>query len=223
MRFLTLLFILLFSFSAFGQNNPVLTNESVIDLVNAGVSDVVVIAKIKSSNANFDTSTDALINLKKNNVSDNVQAAMFERAAAIQQQAAQSNTNEITLEAPENGNISELANKTKVYFYTSDTEARGIMEKELEKYSGLKSVATPEESDFTLIYAIVGDYYNGTFVGKVGELYAITRGATKDAQGRTRVRIHYSTRITQETLLDLNPAKSTMRRFIKEIRKVRKD
>lgn len=222
MKYLTLIFVLLFSISVFGQNKPVLTNQSVIDLVKAGISDVIIITKIKSSNVNFDTSTDALINLKNNNVSNNIQTAMFERAAEMQTQAAQKDTGEITLEAPENGNLSELAGKSKVYFYTDDTEARNIMAKELEKYSGLQSVATPDESDFTLIYAIVDTIYNGDFVGKVGEFYAITRGATRDAQGRTRVRIHYSVRIAQETIFDLNPAKSTMRRFIKEIKNVRK-
>lgn len=222
MKYLTLILILLFSFSVFGQNNPVLTNQSIIDLVKAEISDVIIITKIKSSNVNFDTSTDALINLKKNNVSNNVQTAMFERAAEIEAQEAQNNTGEITLEAPENGNLSELTGKTKVYFYTSDLEARDIMMKELDKYPGLKSVATPEESDFTLIYEIVGTYVNGNFVGKVGELFAITRGS-KNAQGKIRVRIHYSVRITQETVFDLNPAKSTMRRFIKEIKKVRNE
>ena len=220
MKHLTLLFILLFSFSVFGQNKPVLTNESVIELVRANISDAVIIAKIRSSNVNFDTSNDALILLKDKNVSDNVQAAMFERAADMEAQAAQDGKIEITTDAPENGSLSEIADKTNVYFSTDDTEARDIMMKELSKYSGLQSVDTPEKANFVLVYAIVGNKINGNFIGKIGELYAFTRGS-KNAEGKTRIRIHYSVRKTQETVFDLNPAKSTMRNFIDDFKKAR--
>lgn len=222
MKYLTLLFILLFSFSAFGQNKPVLTNESIIELVNAGVSDVIIIAKIKSSDANFDTSTDALIKLKNNKVSDNVQAAMFERGAAMDEQATKDSVVEMTTDVTENGTLSEIADKTRVFLTTEDFKARETMIKELSKYPRLQSVDKPENADFILAYGIAGTFANGNFVGEVGDLVAITRGS-KDAQGKTRVRIHYSVRITQETLFDLNPAKSTMRRFIKEFKKVRNE
>jgi hypothetical protein len=58
-----------------------LTNEDVIKLVKAELGDKVIINKIRSSPGDkLDTSTDALIKLKKAGVSKDVIAAMIERA-----------------------------------------------------------------------------------------------------------------------------------------------
>lgn len=57
---------------------PGLTNDDIIKLLQAKLPDSVVIAKIKSSNCEFDTSTDGLIKLKKAGVSDAVLQAMVE-------------------------------------------------------------------------------------------------------------------------------------------------
>lgn len=54
-----------------------LTNQSVIDLIKAGMGDEVVIAKIKVSPARFDLSTDQIIALKQKGVSGPVLAAMI--------------------------------------------------------------------------------------------------------------------------------------------------
>ena len=53
--------------AAFAQET--LTNQSIMEMVKAGLSERVVIAKIRTSPTSFDTSTDALIALKKNGVS----------------------------------------------------------------------------------------------------------------------------------------------------------
>jgi tetratricopeptide (TPR) repeat protein len=55
-----------------------LTNNDIIKLVQARIADSIIIAKIKSSSCDFDTSTDALIKLKQTGVSDAVQQAMVE-------------------------------------------------------------------------------------------------------------------------------------------------
>ncbi len=55
-----------------------LPNEEIIKLVQAKLPDSVVIAKIKSSSSEFDTSTDALIKLKKNGASDLVLQAIVD-------------------------------------------------------------------------------------------------------------------------------------------------
>ena len=49
-----------------------LTNENVITLTKIGLQPSVIITKIKSSNTNFDVSTDALINLNKEGVASEV-------------------------------------------------------------------------------------------------------------------------------------------------------
>ena len=54
----------------------VLTNDSVIQMVKAGLPEAVVIAKIKSTATTFDLKTDSLVSLKKAGVSDKVLEAM---------------------------------------------------------------------------------------------------------------------------------------------------
>ncbi len=54
----------------------VLTNDSVISLVKAGIPENVILAKIRSSQTKFDTSTQGLIALKQAGVSDKVLEAM---------------------------------------------------------------------------------------------------------------------------------------------------
>src|SRR6476659_5704335 len=54
----------------------VLTNDSVIQMVKAGLPEAVVIAKIKSTSSKFDLKTDSLVSLKQAGVSDKVLEAM---------------------------------------------------------------------------------------------------------------------------------------------------
>ncbi len=54
----------------------VLTNDSVIQMVKAGLPEAVVIAKIKSTATKFDLKTDSLVSLKKAGISDKVLEAM---------------------------------------------------------------------------------------------------------------------------------------------------
>lgn len=69
---------LLFSMPAFAET---LNNSSVIALIKIGLGDEAVIAKIKSSEAEYDTSTDALIALKGQGASSAVIAAMIDAAS----------------------------------------------------------------------------------------------------------------------------------------------
>lgn len=55
-----------------------LTNDEIISLVKAGLSNAVVINKIRTSKSNFDLSTNSLIKLKQSGVGDDVVAAMLE-------------------------------------------------------------------------------------------------------------------------------------------------
>ena len=54
----------------------VLTNDSVVQMVKAGLPEAIVIAKIKGTATKFDLKTDSLVNLKKAGVSDKVLEAM---------------------------------------------------------------------------------------------------------------------------------------------------
>ena len=64
-----------------GNAQEVLTNQSVIGMVKAGLSESVIIAKIRASERKFDTSTDALLKLKAEKVPDKVIEAMLTGAA----------------------------------------------------------------------------------------------------------------------------------------------
>ncbi|MCS6875215.1 MAG: hypothetical protein N2Z23_08560 [Pyrinomonadaceae bacterium] len=74
-RIFAVAFFALSILTAFAQE--VIRNQDVIALVKAGLSETVVIEKIKNSKTDFDLSTNALIELKKNGVTDKIVAAMF--------------------------------------------------------------------------------------------------------------------------------------------------
>jgi tetratricopeptide (TPR) repeat protein len=62
-----------------GQSSSTgLTNDDIIKLVQAKLPDSIVIAKIKSSTCDFDTTADGLIKLKQAGISDSVLQAMVE-------------------------------------------------------------------------------------------------------------------------------------------------
>src|SRR6476469_1464239 len=54
-----------------------LTNADVVDMVQAGLGESTVILSIKNSGTNFDTSPQALIELKKKGVSQSIMDAML--------------------------------------------------------------------------------------------------------------------------------------------------
>ena len=77
-----------FSTAAFSQNTQpppaapqeeVVTNQTVLDLVNAKLPNDVIITKIQTSKTNFDLSTAALVDLNKNGVPSEVVKAMLQK------------------------------------------------------------------------------------------------------------------------------------------------
>lgn len=63
--------------AVFAQIQEILNNQAVIDMIKSGFSEVVIIAKIKSSKNSFDTSTSALQDLKTSGATDAVMLAML--------------------------------------------------------------------------------------------------------------------------------------------------
>jgi hypothetical protein len=63
-----------------GAQTETLTNATVIEMSKVGLGKEVIIKKINDSNNNFDVSANALIELKKANVADDVIALMLEKA-----------------------------------------------------------------------------------------------------------------------------------------------
>lgn len=70
------------AFCALAVAQQALTNDSVIKMVKAGLSDDVVIAAVNGSPGQFTTTPDALIALKQAGVSDKVIAAIMKKEAA---------------------------------------------------------------------------------------------------------------------------------------------
>lgn len=58
--------------------NQPLTNESIVDLVQAGLPEEIIVAKIQNSAAHYDLSTSGLVFLSKEKVSNNIMKAMME-------------------------------------------------------------------------------------------------------------------------------------------------
>lgn len=83
--------ILFFSltFSVNGQvnpkiNNDTLKNETIIKMAKAKLGDKIILQKINTSPTRFDVSTDALIKLKENNVSDEVVDLMVNKQSMVE-------------------------------------------------------------------------------------------------------------------------------------------
>lgn len=64
------------SFETFAQDET-MTNDEVISLSKAGLSNSIIVDKIRTSKSKFDLSTDALIKLKKAGISDDIVGAML--------------------------------------------------------------------------------------------------------------------------------------------------
>lgn len=83
----------------------VMTNETVIQMVKAGFSESVILAKMRSSQTKFDTRTDALIELKKAGVPEKVMQAIVSGGAppASAPAAAASAASAMAAPAPQGG------------------------------------------------------------------------------------------------------------------------
>lgn len=80
--------ILIVPNSNYAQTQEVLNNQSIIELVKLGLSDEIIITKIKSSETAFDVSTADLQKLKESGVSNAVIMAMVSTKASLSAQTA---------------------------------------------------------------------------------------------------------------------------------------
>ncbi len=106
------------------NESSVLTNEAVVELIKSGISEGIVLAKIKNSNVNFDTSSVALVKLKENGVSENIILAMIEAKPKTVEEKRE-NTIQKTAD------IKEAIGKRKVFLITDDEEAMLVVMKKL--------------------------------------------------------------------------------------------
>ncbi len=117
---------LLFAFSVLAQS--ILTNNDVIEMARTGLSEQIIVAKIKASQSKFDTSTSALKALTEAKVPDSVVIAMVEKEQRTQEQSeiSQSKNDETKDKIPEQGTLSDISGKKRVYILTTDVKSRDL-------------------------------------------------------------------------------------------------
>ncbi len=125
-----------------GQGPAPLSNADIIKMVHLKFGDNVIVAKIKSSACNFDTSMDALVKLKQAGVSDAVLAAMVE-AGTTATPAAPSPATPPTTIGTEVSGTNSYPTETGVYFKKQDAWVEDQPEVVNWKTAGVaKTIAT---------------------------------------------------------------------------------
>jgi hypothetical protein len=141
-----------------------LTNADVVKLVQAGLSEETVAAKIEASNAAFDTGTDALVALKGNGVPDSVIRLMIERSAAPARETITTPTVRVSESQPASKTV-----KTKRFDVTLHRAAGGKCDGAELKVDAKGVHATRcRDLDFDLAWsAITGLCYDYSFRGGI--------------------------------------------------------
>lgn len=78
---LLLILMLVMMFAGQGQNEEVLTNENILELVEAGLSPELIVTLIETSSSEFRTDLPTILQLKKAGLADEVLQAMLKAAA----------------------------------------------------------------------------------------------------------------------------------------------
>src|SRR5688500_5405469 len=94
-----------------------LTNSDVIEMVKSGVSTEIIAEKIRASDTKFDVSAAGLRQLSDSSVPDAVVVAMIDRDAKSREDKQKETAKivEANESFPEQGKLSDLSGKTKVY------------------------------------------------------------------------------------------------------------
>jgi hypothetical protein len=121
--FVTLMLIVSISLSIFAQEpkkvDSTMKNAEVAELVKSGLSENIIIAKIKSSKTEFDTSSTALVKLKESGVSDNLILAMIEAKPKVEESKEPAKPE--TLKTAE---MKEAVGKRKFFVISEDEEGK---------------------------------------------------------------------------------------------------
>ena len=117
--------IMLFPTTSSAQSNDTVTNKTIVDLSKAGISKTIISAKINASLCYFDLSTDGLISLKKNGVSDDIINVMITKGNSAPPPPVQDNNNNQPVQnnTPDANSQSggETALRPGIYYFNSKT------------------------------------------------------------------------------------------------------
>lgn len=211
--------------SAFGQS--VLQNADVVGMVKAGLSESIIAAKIRASDTNFDTSTDALANLSKEGVPESVVVAMVEKQQQIDERPAPEGNM-----VPEQGSLADIVGKTKVFISAESIKARDRIAEELEDDRTFTIVDKIEDSEFVLFYDEISRVRsvsanantNGRHTSASARNNMETVGnlivAMPSAENPKRPRLLYQVTKVDFFVWDKPAARSTVKQFLKDFKKV---
>ena len=118
------------------SDETVLTNDGIIELVKAGLSENIILTKIKNSKSEFDTSSSALVKLKESGLSDIIIMAMIE----AKPKTNNSTESEILLE------MKDAVGKKKVFVESEDEKSQLIIIKTLKK-NGFEIVVNEQDAE----------------------------------------------------------------------------
>lgn len=112
------------------HQSQALTNADVLKMVEAKFSDTLIIGKIRASTCSFDTSTDEILKLKSQGISDGVIESMVSCGKQPSPTIA---------ERPTNPNDPLSAHPPGIYWLTKSERAQSLTRLDVSSYSGSKS------------------------------------------------------------------------------------
>lgn len=139
-----IMLLLLANLTMFAQDKEaILTNNGVVEMVKAGLSEGIILAKIRQTKSEFDTSVKGLAKLKESGVSDTITIAMIEAANAVLKPS-----NDLVLDN-ELGRIEDMVAKKRIFLESSDEKAMQEIRSILAK-NGFSLVAEIVDADLLI-------------------------------------------------------------------------
>jgi len=149
-----------------GTEQPRISNKEIVEMVKAGLTTDLIIAKIKTSPCQFDTSPSALVSLNEAGVADSVLLEIVrnphggeplpESPPNAQPQTAEPVAKEtpqpVSDGLPEYGHISEIRRMHRVYVVADDIDSQNLLVKALSKYEGLQVVSSPDHAEVFIVF-----------------------------------------------------------------------
>ncbi len=181
--FVTLMLIVSLSLSIFAQEpkkeDSTMKNAEVVDLVKSGLSETIIIAKIKGSKTEFDTSSTALVKLKESGVSDNLILAMIEAKPKVEVEKEPAKP-----ETQKTAEMKEAVGKRKIFLVTEDEEARVEI---VNKFKSKSFTFVDEKSSAELIFELT--YTEGSTKTKSGIFRGGNESEFKNKLGKLVVKL----------------------------------
>jgi hypothetical protein len=245
--FLILVLVVCVSVRAQDAASPLraVVNADIVEMSRAGLLPSVIIAKIKNSECNFDTSPSALVELKEAGMADEILMEMVRNprggaqrkveAAPLVKSATPSTSpsevNEVPKDnLPEYGDISEIRKCRRVFVIADDIDSQNLVIKALQGYHGLDVVSSPDRADLFIAFSqgstatsvVLRGLFSGTIDHRTNAQFIVYY---RSESGRPRIvwqeteDIQTSSGLTFSRPNEVN----VIRHFIKAMKKIRSE